>query len=253
MSPARAGFAAAHRRRRLSTRTRRPFALRTSMRRLPTTGVDGADTGVGTSGVISAGTKPSIRLLPRLPACANCRQRYSCARETPCFCAVAETWRPSPEKPSSRILSLAAAVKRRRRPGSMISSRLTGVRKLSICLSIATKRQIHPTRSRRRILGCSLLSGKLAVLAALNSSNRICAARTSTRRFYSAGKAASSKPLALFDEFLLHNLRRASAGRAEEISPSRGFCSQSSARTGKCLVLAQWPVRSRLRKRGSSS
>ncbi len=82
-------------------------------------------------------------------AAKTARQRYSCKRETSCFSAVAETWRPSPEKASSRILNLASAVKRRR-PVSMISIRFTVVRKLSLCLSIATKRQTHLNRSRRR-------------------------------------------------------------------------------------------------------
>src|SRR5690606_40116828 len=54
-----------------STMTRRPFALSTSIRLLPTTGSDEPGTVAGTSGVINAGTNPSIRMLPRLPACAN--------------------------------------------------------------------------------------------------------------------------------------------------------------------------------------
>src|SRR5690606_40005092 len=102
----------------------------------------------GTSGVITAGTKPSTRTPPRRPSRNNCRQRYSCERETSCFSAVADTWRPSPEKPSSTIRSFASSVNRRRRPVPTISRRLT-VRKLSLSLSIRTKRQIHSSPSRR--------------------------------------------------------------------------------------------------------
>jgi len=54
----------------------------------------------------------------------------------------------SPEKPSSTIRSFASSVNRRRRPVPTISRRLT-VRKLSLSLSIRTKRQIHSSPSRR--------------------------------------------------------------------------------------------------------
>src|SRR5690606_2774299 len=98
-----------------STMTRRPFVLTTSIRPLPAAAFDGGGADVGTSGVITAGTKPSTRTPPRRPSRNNCRQRYSCERETSCFSAVADTWRPSPEKPSSTIRSFASSVNRRRR------------------------------------------------------------------------------------------------------------------------------------------
>jgi len=67
--------------------------LRFQMTSESVTRFNGAGMGVGSSDVITAGTKPSTRTPPRRPSRNNCRQRYSCERETSCFSAVADTWR----------------------------------------------------------------------------------------------------------------------------------------------------------------